>query len=68
LAPAAIGLLASFCSFAAQGADAGTLEKKISARVVRSRCADYVWQDRRGRAPIGYVKGVAITYAKSFAK
>lgn len=65
LAPAAIGVLAAIFSGAAHGA--GALEKKISARVARSSCADYVWLDRR-RAPIGYVKGVALTYAKSFCE
>jgi len=45
-----------------------TVEKKIAALVVSSPCADHVWGDRRGRAPIGYVKGLALTYAKSFCE
>src|SRR5262245_39526332 len=44
------------------------VEKKITAAVVGSSCADHVWGDRRGRAPIGYVKGLALTYAKSFCE
>lgn len=38
---------------------------KITEIASKSPCAKYSWKDR-GRASIGYFKGVALTYAKSY--
>lgn len=65
LARAAVALLALLPSMKAAADD--TPEKRITAHVVGSSCANFAWKNR-GRAPIGYVKGVALTYAKSFCE
>ena len=36
---------------------------KISALAAKSAIASYQWKDR-GRAPAGYIKGMAVSYAK----
>ena len=43
------------------------VDAKIAALASTSSCAQYVWKER-GRAPIGYVKGMALTYAKSYCE
>lgn len=39
--------------------------EKIKSIAVNSPITQYFWKDR-GKAPIGYIKGVALTYAKSY--
>ncbi len=41
--------------------------EKIQAVVKTSSCAAYSWKNR-GRAPAGYVKGVALSYARSLCR
>ncbi len=41
------------------------VDEKIAAAVATSMCADYRWRDR-GRAPVGYVKGMAVLYSKAY--
>lgn len=45
----------------------GVDKEKIFAIVKASKCATYRWKDR-GIAPIGYMKGMALVYAKNFCK
>lgn len=42
-------------------------DARIGDIAARSDCARHRWRNR-GRAPVGYVKGVALTYAKSFCE
>lgn len=42
-------------------------DKRITDIAAGSACARRVWRNR-GRAPVGYIKGVALTYAKSFCE
>jgi hypothetical protein len=39
--------------------------EKIKIIAANSPVAKYTWKDR-GKAPIGYIKGIAVTYAKSY--
>ncbi|QNM98201.1 hypothetical protein [Chitinimonas koreensis] len=45
----------------------GDISKKVGDLVSKSPCSKYMWKNR-GKAPIGYVKGVALTYAKSYCE
>src|SRR4051812_31472759 len=40
-------------------------DQRIADIAARSACARHRWNDR-GFAPVGYIKGMAIMYAKSF--
>ena len=42
-------------------------DRRITDIAARSACARHNWRDR-GRAPIGYIKGVAQVYAKSICE
>ena len=44
-----------------------TQRGQMLSAAVKSSCATHVFRDR-GRAPIGYIKGVALTYAKSYCE
>jgi hypothetical protein len=39
----------------------------IADIAARSACARHIWRNR-GRAPVGYIKGMALVYAKSFCE
>lgn len=39
--------------------------RKIKEIASSSRVSEYAWKDR-GKAPVGYIKGIAVTYAKSY--
>ena len=41
--------------------------EQITTLVSASTCANYSWKNR-GRAPKGYIKGMAVTYARSFCR
>lgn len=43
------------------------INQRIADIAARSDCAKHRWR-QRGRAPVGYVKGVALVYAKSFCE
>ena len=42
-------------------------DQRIADIAARSDCAMHKWKDR-GRAPVGYIKGMALVYAKSFCE
>ena len=42
-------------------------DRRIADIAARSACARHVWKNR-GRAPVGYIKGMAQAYAKSFCE
>jgi hypothetical protein len=42
-------------------------DQRIADIAAGSACARHRWRDR-GRAPVGYIKGVALIYAKSFCE
>jgi hypothetical protein len=42
-------------------------DRRIAEIAAASPCARHIWPGR-GRAPVGYIKGVALTYAKSFCE
>ena len=42
-------------------------DRRIADIAARSACARHVWRNR-GRAPVGYIKGVAQVYVKSFCE
>lgn len=44
---------------------AGIAEEEIKIIAGQSACAKYSWQNR-GRAPAGYVKGVALSFAEPY--
>src|SRR5215813_4798266 len=44
-----------------------TQREQILSVAAQSACATHVFRDR-GRAPSGYIKGVALTYAKSYCE
>lgn len=46
---------------------ATTTDKRIADIAAGSACARHQWGNR-GRAPVGYVKGMALMYAKSFCE
>lgn len=62
-------LLALFCAVGATPPARGTYQAdgRIAEIAARSACARHVWRNR-GRAPVGYIKGVAQVYAKSFCE
>jgi hypothetical protein len=41
---------------------------KICAEAKASKLARYKWKGKRGRAPIGYIKGMAVVFAVVYAK
>lgn len=45
----------------------GPIIEQISTLAAGSTCASYSWKSR-GRAPAGYMKGMALTYARSFCR
>jgi hypothetical protein len=45
----------------------GTYIEHIKDMVTSSSCASYSWSDR-GRAPAGYIKGMAITFARGYCR
>lgn len=49
------------------GPAAPQADSRIAELVAASDCARHRWPGR-GRAPVGYIKGVALTYAKSFCE
>jgi len=57
--------------FCAIGAIPRPATPQIDSRIIdiaaRSDCGKHRWNDR-GRAPIGYIKGLALVYAKSFCE
>ena len=46
------------------GALLSSAEERVATYAAQSDCAKYEWDDR-GLAPVGYIKGMALTYAKS---
>lgn len=44
-----------------------SIHDMIGEAAVKSSCASYSWKNR-GRAPKGYIKGMAITYARAFCQ
>jgi hypothetical protein len=61
-------LLALFCAIGATPPPAAVqADSRIAGIAARSACARHVWL-KRGRAPVGYIKGVAQVYAKSFCE
>lgn len=60
--------VAALCATAtiAQRATSPT-EQSIADIAARSDCARHNWK-QRGRAPVGYIKGMALMYAKSFCE
>ena len=47
--------------------DAGAYSDQIKTLVANSACANYSWRNR-GQAPIGYINGVALSYARSLCR
>jgi hypothetical protein len=41
---------------------------EIAAKAAASRCAKHFWKPNRGIAPVGYIRGMAMTYGKSFCE
>jgi len=59
---------ALFCATAAIPQPAKSqANSRITDIASRSDCAKHRWKDR-GRAPVGYIKGMALAYAKSFCE
>lgn len=50
---------------AAPALDRAAVQKSIADIAATSKCAGYYWKDR-GYAPKGYIKGMALSYAKAF--
>lgn len=48
-----------------QKISAADLSEQIKTIAARCPCAKHQWNER-GKAPVGYIKGVALTYAKSY--
>lgn len=46
---------------------AAEIKAKIAALAANSECAKHDWSDR-GRAPVGFIKGVALSYAKAYGE
>jgi len=49
------------------GPEAGDKQTRILKIAADSECAKHDWKDR-GRAPIGYIKGMALVYAKCYSE
>jgi hypothetical protein len=47
------------------GANARSLPAGIEALASKSECAHYSWK-QRGKAPVGYIEGVALVYANAY--
>jgi hypothetical protein len=61
-------LLVLFCAVGATSPMATyQADRRIADIAARSACARHNWRNR-GRAPVGYIKGVAQVYAKSFCE
>ena len=61
-------LLALFCAVGATSPmTTYQADRRIAEIAAGSACARHFWKDR-GRAPVGYIKGVAQVYAKSFCE
>jgi hypothetical protein len=62
-----VGALLLVRAFSVVGQTPVFAEKSIKDLAAKSNCASYSWKDR-GRAPLGYIKGIALVYAKSYCE
>lgn len=60
-------LLALLSAAAARPQPTAQADRRVAEIAAASECARHFWP-QRGRAPVGYVKGMALMYAKSFCE